>query len=184
MVEYGPSRRICKHCHIVAVNTARRGRLSRSHVVKLFNQAKLPLAAEKMKMFINDELYAEKALGRNRFHGLMRIKQKTTLKSIEQSYDIFIINGLHPVVFNGVLAHELMHVYLKDNNYDLPLLDEEGLCELMAYFVLKASRTTIGEVSAELITTNPDSIYGDGFRKMKALYDTHQDIRKLIMTLR
>ena len=40
-------------------------------------------------------------------------------KIIDQDYHIYILSNLHEEIFNAVLAHELLHVYLFQNQIDL-----------------------------------------------------------------
>ena len=40
-------------------------------------------------------------------------------KVIDQDYHIYILSNLHREIFNAVLAHELLHVYLFQNQLDL-----------------------------------------------------------------
>ena len=181
---YEDGRKICEACHGIAVNSIEKGRSAYTQVLNLYSHAKIPLPKERIRLFINDQLYAKQHLNKNNFHGLMWHTRKTSFRGVENKYKVFIINGLHPVVFKGVLAHELMHIYLKENDYQLDIIDEEGLCELMAYFTLKATKTQIGNVNVNFMNSNSDPVYGVGFRKIKAVYDKHPNIHKLLGDIR
>ncbi len=82
---------------------------------------------------------------------------------------IAIVRGLSPLEFQGVLAHELGHVWLAVHRLRLPLWAEEGFCELLAHRFYLDSRTPEGQRRAAEIATNPDPIYGEGFRRVCAL---------------
>lgn len=52
---------------------------------------------------------------------------------------ILVLSGLPALLTGAVLAHELMHAWLRMEGFrDLPPAVEEGLCQLMAYLWLEA----------------------------------------------
>lgn len=107
---------------------------------------------------------------------------------------VAILQGLPLPLFVGVCIHELGHVWLVQHNIvNLPLIDEEGFCELLAhrYYTSVVAPVDRGEGElllpervaedefridlhaahfyAENIAQNGDPIYGDGFRKLKQI---------------
>jgi len=74
---------------------------------------------------------------------------------------IAVLQGLPTPLFQGTLAHELGHAWLVMQGIKgLPPWSEEGLCELLAYRYYAGS-----------IERNPHPIYGDGFRRVRAITD-------------
>ena len=86
----------------------------------------------------------------------------------EKSFEIHMIVGLTRLDFAEVLAHEIMHTWLNQNNIKMSTkAEEEGLCNYASYIIL----TEIGNDYANRLITamlnNPDPIYGEGFRNVK-----------------
>ncbi|MGC8794147.1 MAG: protein DA1 [Bryobacteraceae bacterium] len=79
-------------------------------------------------------------------------------------YGIEISRGLSPLRFQGVVAHELGHVWLAVHRIRLPLVLEEGFCELLAHRFYTDLGGQEARRYAQEIETNPDPIYGGGFR--------------------
>lgn len=85
---------------------------------------------------------------------------------------IEIVRGLTPIRFQGVVAHEFGHVWLAVHRISVPLWVEEGFCELLAHRLYIESNTEEGARYAREIETNPDPLYGDGFRRLHAAVGT------------
>ena len=83
---------------------------------------------------------------------------------------VAILQGLPHTLFEGVCIHELGHVWLVQHNIvNLPILDEEGFCELLAHRHYLAIGSKADLFYARGIAENSDPVYGDGFRKLKRL---------------
>ena len=83
------------------------------------------------------------------------------------SYTIFMLFGLPRIEFEAVLAHELLHVWLYQNNITLSLASTEGFCNLGSYLIYKNDNTHFSRIHINAMATSKDKIYGKGFRKMK-----------------
>lgn len=80
---------------------------------------------------------------------------------------IQIAKGLTPLEFQGVVAHELGHVWLALRQLWLPTIWEEGFCELLAHrFYVEAGTPESLQLARE-IEFNPDPVYGGGFRALR-----------------
>lgn len=84
-------------------------------------------------------------------------------------YGIQIVRGLDPVRFQGVAAHELGHVWLIVHRISVPAGLEEGFCELLAHRFYCDLGTEEARRLAREIETNPDPVYGGGFRRLREL---------------
>ena len=101
----------------------------------------------------------------------------------EKSFEIHMIVGLTRLDFAEVLAHEIMHTWLNQNNIKMSTkAEEEGLCNYASYIIL----TEIGNDYANRLITamlnNPDPIYGEGFRNVKKEIESiglHKYLQKL-----
>lgn len=63
---------------------------------------------------------------------------------------ILVLSGMPWLLTGAVLAHELMHAWLRMEGYrELPQHVEEGLCQLMAYLWLEAQTVKVRSVRSE-----------------------------------
>ncbi|GHO87353.1 protein DA1 [Dictyobacter formicarum] len=85
---------------------------------------------------------------------------------------IAVLQGLPAILFQGVTIHELGHVWLIVTGvHQLPTWAEEGFCELLSYRYYQDANTPEGRYHSLSKEHNVDPIYGDGFRRMRALVD-------------
>lgn len=84
-------------------------------------------------------------------------------------------SGVHERSFQQTLAHEYGHVMLAAHPHDLSYtgglahdrhVDEEGFCEVVKYLWLVDRGGPLDLLDMRDTERNPDSVYGDGFRKM------------------
>jgi len=107
------------------------------------------------------------------------------VQEVREVSAILVLFGLPRDLTSSILAHELMHAYLRLNKGMPRSIDhqaEEGLCQLMAYLWLEQGipildadaglDPSLAKVRDELrayfrfqITTDPSEAYGEGFRK-------------------
>lgn len=114
--------------------------------------------------------------GMGRTLGHTRIELRYSLLGGRQlgATDVNIEPGLQIVRFQAVAAHELGHVWLAVQDLtELDMTTTEGFCELVAYRYLRLLKDSGNEVAAERhrIATNPDPIYGAGFRHVRSVAD-------------
>lgn len=155
-------RKTCHHCYTNSVKDKISARLAKEETLRLFSIIGINFPLHSINIFVNDKLYAAQELNSPLFLG----KLFTVTKGLHNSYTIHVLYGLHKVIFISVLAHELMHVWQYENDIELSDIENEGLCELVCYFVLDASRTKIGKVIMKRMEESKDPVYGDGFRLM------------------
>ena len=83
---------------------------------------------------------------------------------------VAILQGLPHTLFEGVVVHELGHVWLAQHKViGLPAIEEEGFCELIAHHHFTTIGSKVDLYHAKRIAENSNPIYGDGFRKLKRL---------------
>ena len=90
---------------------------------------------------------------------------------IKKSYMIYILSNLHQTEFKSVLAHEFLHVYLFENNYQLSPEIREGFCNLGSELIYKNDNSKYSTLKLENMKNNPDPVYGLGFKKMSKLLE-------------
>ena len=90
----------------------------------------------------------------------------------EQAFEIHIISGLTKLDFAEVLAHEIMHTWVNQNQINIASgADLEGLCNYASYIVLKSVNTGYAQNLISAMMCDPDPIYGEGFRNVKSMIE-------------
>ncbi len=85
---------------------------------------------------------------------------------------VAVLEGLPTPLFDGVVAHELGHVWLIVHGIKgLPQWAEEGFCELLTYRYYMQMNTPESRYRTESMEKNPDPVYGEGFRRVRAISD-------------
>lgn len=113
------------------------------------------------------------------FHGLTTTTRITTAlrtmprKFTTMEHEITLLRGLPDLQFRGVLAHELLHVWLNEHGYQPPPAVMEGFCNLGSQAVYQTEREdpALAAVLLQQMETDPDPVYGDGYRHMKGLLE-------------
>jgi len=88
-----------------------------------------------------------------------------------KSYTIRVLDCLSKTSFAEVMAHELLHLWLYDHSLVPSERITEGFCNLGSFEILSGIQTDKAKVKLQNIISNPDSIYGEGFRMVKQVYD-------------
>lgn len=97
---------------------------------------------------------------------------------------IAVLRSMPSTLFQGVTVHELGHAWLAVHDIrPLPLWAEEGFCELLSYRYYMDLATDESRYHAKNIEQNSSPIYGDGFRRIRALADSI-GFRRFVETLR
>ncbi|HEU5379224.1 MAG TPA: protein DA1 [Ktedonobacteraceae bacterium] len=83
---------------------------------------------------------------------------------------VAVLQGMPALLFAGVVLHELGHVWLTVHGIgNLPLWAEEGFCQLLSHRYYTGLATPEARYRAESLEQEADPIYGDGFRRIRAL---------------
>ena len=98
---------------------------------------------------------------------------KTMLKGmkIREETHIYILSNMHLVAFKAVLAHELLHVYLFLNDYELRSDIREGFCNLGSQLIFSTTNTNLSNYFLKSMYQNKDPDYGIGFLKMNKILE-------------
>ena len=85
---------------------------------------------------------------------------------------VAVLQGLPAALFQGVTIHELGHVWLLVQGIsNLPMWAEEGFCELLAQRFHTEMNTSEHQYYARNIERNPNPVYGEGYRRVRAIAD-------------
>lgn len=126
--------------------------------------------------------YYEIGLQQNYFNTKYDTTRVTSENKKIQS--ILILSGLPLILFNSVLAHEIMHVYFKMNPkfYDirLPNQTEEGLCQLISYLYLRELKINY-DVKLKEAESRGKGVSNNGFfRERVFVQDCEQYINRIM----
>lgn len=92
-------------------------------------------------------------------------------KQVDNSYEICLYEGLSRMIYLSTLAHEVLHLWLWEHGLNPADDIREGFCNLGSYMVMKQVGTQAARLRMKMYERDPDVIYGNGFRKMKAIFD-------------
>jgi len=166
---------ICNTCNRDAVVDEATGRRLLDQARALLEKSGIVINQEQIEFELVSRLELTEQVGRsNTDHfGLIHYEKTTTWTLLtEREFTIYLIEGQPSRHFMSVAAHELMHVWLYLNapdNGDPALV--EGSCNYAAFLVLQQLQDEMAGYVIEQLQSDPDPIYGEGFRRVKKLVD-------------
>ena len=166
-------RRICEHCKDKVVVKAAHIEWVYSRLLEIFKKNFLTLP-EKISIEIISPMQMSQMAHLPKEHTPMGLTQSGGagffLSSMQ--HKIYMRDYLHKVVFGGVLAHELLHVWQNEHRITLPQQYCEGFCNLGTYLFYSYLKNELSEKLMYNMMRSPDPIYGDGFRAVKEIFET------------
>ncbi len=174
-VTYPDGRAVCNRCRRTAVDDVEAGLPLLAEVRVVMAGAGLDTGAAPIPLALADRRALAgrggKAYAPNPA-GLMSANSTTRDGVvIERHAAITVLHGLTCEQFQGIIAHELMHVHLYLHAFpDLPDVMDEGLCNLVEYLWLEGRKTPEAAVRLKLLAGTTDPIYGEGLRQALAAY--------------
>jgi hypothetical protein len=170
-VEYSDGRKICNICRKSAVDLSSGIGESKKLVYFLLSQNGLTGIPEDLEiMLVSKKVLAEKSKMKNdALRGYTESKMKFLMgKKISADHTIYILYGLPRLQFEGVLAHELLHVWLNERLLAPESTITEGFCNLGTAMVYEKKNNDFSKILLKVMAEDPDPDYGDGFRRMSA----------------
>jgi len=164
------NRYICSLCYpglIYEINSLEVSRISVINQLEKVGFLELP---ETISIILLDKSrllgISEDAYHRN-LKGFTKIK-KNANKS--DNYIIYVLNNLHQIEFEAVLAHEYLHVWQNEYNIRLTNTDSEGLCNLGSELIYDNYNNQFSKI-LKTVLYNDTTIYGKGYKNMKKIKD-------------
>jgi hypothetical protein len=172
-------RNICGYCLFDFVRDEQMLNKAYRQVLSVYHKAgiHLPLDRMELKLCKKGELHTATC---NNPIGITRTT-KTSFSKNRYVVEILSTNYTYVV---DTLAHELMHVVQDELNLKLDKQHSEGLCECAAYLVLQTIQSDVAKQLNLSKEQNPDTIYGDGFRLVKAKIIRAGSVQRFISHLR
>lgn len=165
----------CAICASTAVNDALQAKLLITNLVNWVEAQGMRFRQKTLRIeLLNRVDFMSREGGRRDPLGMTFSTRYLRHKKVDHAKieSVAILQGLPHTLFEGVSIHELGHVWLVQQNIvNLPLIDEEGFCELLSYRHYMGIGSKADLFYARSIAENSSPVYGDGFRKLKKLED-------------
>jgi hypothetical protein len=172
---YNDGRNICGICVLTAITEPDQIKKARTKVLKILSDKGLDNIPDTLPIRLVDR---NTLLKKAKNHSSKNTKgfTSTTIKTmagmtVSMNHTVYILAGLPGLEFEGVLAHELLHVWLAENRISMQEPFTEGFCNLGVMLVNQSDKSTFSDVIQNHLEQNPDPVYGDGYRLMKKKLD-------------
>ena len=140
-----------------------------SYVINVFESYDIDYMPHIPVLIISREQMYQESGNRN----VVGLAYTQTFGDGEQAFEIHIVSGLTKLDFAETLAHEVMHTWINQNHINIAShADLEGLCNYASYILLRSVNTAYAQNLIAAMMQNPDPIYGEGFRNVKAVIDS------------
>nr|ADI22723.1 hypothetical protein [uncultured verrucomicrobium HF0500_27H16] len=93
-------------------------------------------------------------------------------KRVDSKHTLYLLKHLPALELEGILAHELMHVWLFERQVRLSLREIEGFCNLGNYLVFSRKPSPMASYLLKNLQIDDDPIYGGGYRLMRKQLDS------------
>ncbi len=170
-------RLLCQHCQPTEIEDFRQIQSAKLAALKLMKDVGFAYIPDYVKV----ELYSDQQLINQRMqasatgniHGYTRSAQRHIPNyGLLMEHSIHILNGLPRIAFMGVVAHELLHVWIHEQGLQhLTPPQVEGFCNLGTALIYFAEASDLATVLHKRMLEDPDPVYGDGYRLMKQYLD-------------
>ena len=170
-------RYICSLCEASIIKSKDDIVLSKIRVIKQLQNVGITSIPKDIPINIVDKKYLNNmsgSLGHNDLKGFTQIESNILNNNIiNRVYHIYILFGLTKIEFDAVLAHELIHVWLEENEQTYSDAFTEGFCNLASALIYINDNTKFSRIHLNSMMNNNDSLYGDGYRKCKNLLNLY-----------
>ena len=170
---YTDGRHLCSLCQISIVEDDSVIHAAYSSVIAQFKENGIRNIPEDISIELINLVGLNKKFDGKSHGNLKGFTHTYHIHKSQPSYMIFILFGLPQIEFEAVLAHELMHVWLYRNHPTLQIEKIEGLCNLGSAIIYQNDGTHFSNIHLQAMENDPHAIYGDGYRKMKALLEKY-----------
>ena len=182
------NRQVCSHCIDKVVRSDAHIAWVYERVQDIFERNFLALPAKIDVEIVNSTRMEELARKSNlsQLPTGLTFSQGVGFFGSSMQHKVYMLDYLHKVVFGGVLAHELLHVWQNEHRIKLSPPHCEGFCNLGTYLFYTYLNNELSVKLADALMNNPDPIYGDGLREVKRIFETQggRNLERTIKLLR
>lgn len=154
---------LCDVCASTSVTTISQIEVCRSRVLSIFKSLGITGVPEDIPIELKPKDLMDDSLG--------RIRYIISENKAENDFRILIIYGLPELLFQGVLAHEMLHSWLVLYGRQVTDDEKEGFCNLGSGFIYQNTNTALAKQLLKRLYKNSDNIYGGGYRLQKERYE-------------
>ncbi len=174
--QYGDGRNICGICYKTAMIDSPMIAQSKIAVLNLLLSAGITDIPATTPIYLVDKQFIKKK-SKSRHAANTKgftecITKYINNKRVSVNQTVFLLSGLPKLEFEGVLAHEFLHVWLNRQNINMSGSSMEGFCNLGAMLVYQADGSKFAKVLLNNMDKDPDLKYGRGYRRMKKKLET------------
>lgn len=163
---------ICPKCMSLAVNDMATAQRHFLKVAAFARTLRLVVKGQSLKFELGSASAIRAKQGDDSFSDWTwgQTQSTTTILGGKQSRTVdgvTLVRGLPWPIFEGVVAHELGHVWATTHNLLFGHIEEEGICQLISHHWYRLHGTLGSDRLAEMIEADRDPVYGEGFRMMR-----------------
>jgi hypothetical protein len=169
---------ICGICGQTSVSTGNQVRKARDSALKILSSIGISDFPQEVGIRLVDRLELTRLTKGMSLHtrGEMRglTKSLETLEDnrrVSTKHTIFLLQYLPALELQGILAHELMHIWLFEKSAKLNPRDTEGFCNLGNYLVFSRNPSSMASYLLKNLETDADPVYGKGYRHQRKKLD-------------
>lgn len=167
-------RHVCSFCKGKIVRKPEHVEWVYERVLEIFEQNFLSLPGKIPVELVTSEqmmtLYNSPSLADKTPSGLT-VSGGSGIFGMPMHHKVYMLDYLHKVVFGGVLAHELLHVWQNEHHILLPTAHCEGFCNMGTYLFYTYLDNELSQKLVKAMLASPDPIYGEGFRQVKVVFE-------------
>lgn len=181
---YKDGRAICSICRVTAIENGIRANRSRRRVLDFLDRQGFQNIPKNVEIVLSSKTGLSSHSRHVGTQGLtltqshFKAHQRTGM-----THQIGILYGLPQIEFEGILAHELLHVWQNEHDIKLSPMHTEGLCNLASYAIYLSQPSALSTHLITQLLKNPDPIYGNGFRLMKKKWEDAGGFPQLILEI-
>ncbi len=177
-VEYDDGRKVCGICREHAVDDVAYAEAVKTKLTKTLKGQGIDIVGVEVPLYlVNKSTMTELSAGSHADPlGFTHYEQTSYAGGIiaERSFKIYMLNGLPRFEFISALAHELMHVWMFTNApTDIDPVLREGSCNYAAFLIIRNYPDKEARFVVDNMTSDPNPVYGEGFRRVKKYVDRH-----------
>ncbi len=177
-VEYADGRHVCRICLKTAVKDPDAALEILMEVAGILSENGMEVDVGAIQLYLTSRDDIAKLVGRAKHvqgHTEFRTQQIVGPGGAwkKRSIAVRILIGMPAIDAIATIAHELAHVWrFTRNERELDAAFEEGSCNYAAYLVLGYYPGERADYFVHSLMNDPDSAYGEGFRRVKNLVDS------------
>lgn len=165
-------RTICRICLSSAITNWNEGEQQKNRVLNLLKKYSFKNIPETFPLEVVDA-YEMSSVSKSPLYSTRGLAQSGFSFSIlggrkSHSHKIFMLSHLPKEEFVGVLAHEILHLWINNNNVKLSDEETEGFCNLGSYLVFFKNNSQFSGIQLKRMEKDMNPAYGKAYRRMRA----------------